>query len=96
MSTNYRPKLDVSKELFDQVTSYYQSLIGVLRLILALGWVDMYLETSRLASCVTLPREGYLDMVYRIFAYLKKYYNTKMIFNLSFPDINPQNFERKD
>ena len=49
-----------------------------------------------LASYVALPQEGHLDMVYRIFAYLKKYHNTEMIFNLSFPDINVQDFERKD
>ena len=35
-------------------------------------------------------------MVYRIFTYLKKYYNTEIVFDLSFPEINAQDFERKD
>ena len=50
--------------------------------------VDICLETSMLASYVTLPQEGYLEMVYRIFAYLKKYHNTEMVFDSSFPNIN--------
>jgi len=34
--------------------------------------------------------------VHKVFAYLKKYYNTEMVFDPSFPDINVQDFERKD
>ena len=48
------------------------------------------------ASYVALPRESHLDIVHRIFTYLKKYHNTKMIFDLSFSNINTQDFERKD
>ena len=49
-----------------------------------------------IASCVALPRDGQLEVLYRIFAHLKKYYNTEMVFDLSMPDINENNFEKRD
>ena len=34
--------------------------------------------------------------MHRIFAYLKKYHNTEIVFNPSFSDINVQDFERNE
>ena len=49
-----------------------------------------------MASYVALPREGHLEMLYRIFAHLKKYHNTEIVFDPSKPNINNNDFERKD
>ena len=49
-----------------------------------------------MASCVALPREGHLEMLYRIFAHLKKHHNAEMAFDPSKPSINNNDFERKD
>ena len=35
-------------------------------------------------------------MLYKIFAHLKKYYNTKMVFDPSILDINKNDFEKQD
>jgi hypothetical protein len=61
-----------------------------------LGRIDICLETLMLLSHLTLPREGHLAQVFHIFAYLKKYHNTEMVFDPSDPIINEAEFERKD
>ena len=93
---NYRPELDVSAELSSAQASYYQSLIGILRWILELGRVDIVMETSALASMMTLPREGHLDAVFHMFVFLKCKHNGVMVFDPTEPEIDMNKFPRKD
>ena len=79
LSTTYRPELDVSRKLNVADAAYYQSLIGSLRWIVELGQVDVCLEVSMMSSHLELPREGHLEQVLHIFAYLKKYHNTELV-----------------
>jgi hypothetical protein len=96
MQTSYRPELDVTPELGTTDAAYFQSVIGILRWIVELGRVDICLEVSMLSSHLALPREGHLAQAYHIFAYLKKYHNTEMVFDSSDPVIDEAEFERKD
>ena len=70
LTTTYRPELDISRELNVADAAYYQSLIGILRWIVELGQVDMCLKVSMMSSHLALPREGHLEQVLHIFAYL--------------------------
>ena len=92
----YHPELDMSPELDATNSAYYQSLIGVLRWIVELGCVNVCLEVSMMSSHITLPRQGHLKALLQIFAYLKKYHNTEMVYNPSQPEIDKAAFERKD
>ena len=94
--STYRPELDVSPELDAEDASYYQSLIGVLRWIVELGRVDICLEVSMLSSHLALPREGHMQQVFQTFAYLKKYHNTKLVFDPSDPVVDMLQFQRRD
>ena len=94
--TSYRPELDVSPVLDARDSAYYQSLIGMLRWIVELGRVDICLEVSMMSSHLALPRDGHLEQVLHIFAYLKKYHNTEMVFDPSDPVIDEADFEAKD
>ena len=96
MQSSYRPELDVTPELEPTMASYYQSLIGVLRWIVELGRVDICLEVSLLSSHLALPREGHFSQVLQVFAYLKKYHNTELVYDPSDPVIEPSDFERRD
>ena len=96
MWSTYRPELDVSEELLPSDTSYYQSLIGILRWIVELGHVEICLEVSMMSSHLALPRKGHMEQVRQIFRYLKKYHNAELIFNPSDPTTNEQDFEQKD
>ena len=94
--TSYRPEIDVSPELGPVDAAYYQSLIGILRWMVELGRIDICLETSMMSSHLALPREGHLDQVYHMFAHLKKYHNSEMVFDPSDPVIDEAIFEKKD
>ena len=96
IQTSYRPEIDVTPELSPLDASYYQSLIGILRWIVELGRIDICLETSMMSSHLALPREGHLKQVFHIFAYLRKYHNTEMVFDPSDPIIDHEKFARQD
>ena len=96
MQTSYRPELDISSELGPNEASYYQSLIGILRWMVELGRVDICLECSMLSSHLALPREGHLHQVFHVFAYLKKYHNTELVYDPSDPVIDEKDFARED
>ena len=55
MKSNYRPEIDITEELGEDESSFYQSLIGVLRWIVVLGRVDICCEVSMLSSHLALP-----------------------------------------
>ena len=85
LTTSYRPELDVSPELTPRDSTYYQSLIGILRWIVELGRIDICLEVSMMSSHLAMPRKGHLDQVLHIFAYLRKYHNTELVNDPSDP-----------
>ena len=87
-STGYRPELDISPELDSKDITYYQSLIGILRWIVELGRVDITAEVSMMASHMALPRQGHLEQLFHIFAFLKYHHNSEMVFDPSEPDID--------
>ena len=55
MSSGYRPETDIIPKLGEEDTAYYHSLVGVLRLIVELGRVDIHIEVSMLSSHMALP-----------------------------------------
>jgi hypothetical protein len=72
MPNGYRTEVDASDELPPELVTRYQGLIGVLRWACELGRVDM-VEVLMLSSHNAMPREGHLEAVYHIFAYLKRH-----------------------
>jgi Reverse transcriptase (RNA-dependent DNA polymerase) len=96
MRTSYSPELDVSPELGPQDSSYYQSLIGVLRWMVELGRVDICLEVSLLSSQLALPRMGHLASVLHIFAYLKCHHNAEIVLDPSDPVVDESLFAIQD
>ena len=63
--------------------------------MLELGRVDICIECLMILSHLSLPREGHINQVFHIFAYLKKYHNTKLVFDPSDPCVEESNFELK-
>ena len=96
MSSSYQPELDTSPELSPEFANWYQSAIGVLRWAIEIGRIDVTTETSKLASFMAMPREGHLIAVLRVFAYLKKHHNSRIVFDPTYPDIDRSQFPRQD
>jgi hypothetical protein len=93
---HYRPEVDVSKELEPYLVQRYQQLMGILRWMVERGRVDIQMEVSMLASHNVLPREGHLEAVYHIFAYLKNHENSKVVFDDAMPEIDERKFTKAD
>ena len=49
-----------------------------------------------LSSHLALPREGHLQELLHIFAYLNKHMNSEIVFDPSDPDIDTDSFQRQD
>ena len=77
-------------------SSYYHSLIGMLRWAVELGRIDITAEVSMMASCLAMPREGHLQQVFHIFAYLRNKHNSRIAFDPTYPEINYEEFGNKD
>ena len=96
MQANYRPELDTSAELKLEGMRYYQELIGVLRWAIELGRIDIAMEVSMLSTHLALPREGHLQQVYHVFAFLKNKPKRTIAFDSQHPDIDESRFIKCD
>ena len=83
---NYQLELDDSSLLEPELISRYQQLIGILRWSCELGRLDILLEVSLLSAFSAAPREGHLDTVYHMFAYLRKHSSAAINFDPTMPD----------
>ena len=95
------PEEDCSPLLDDAEHQRYQMMIGMLNWLVCLGRFDISFATSSLSRFTACPREGHRDRVFRIFGYLKKYKNRRIVIdsrdpifvggkdalNLNFPEL---------
>ena len=88
----YRPEIDPTPELDQRKQNYYQGLIGVLRWICELGRLDILMPVSLFSRYLAQAREGHLNQVFHIFAYLKHYDKSKIVFDDSCPEIDDSRF----
>ena len=91
--SGYKPELDVTPELNDELASRFLQLIGILRWAIELGRIDIFVELSQLSQHQALPRKGHLEAIYHIFAYLKKHENgARIVFDPKAPVIDERAF----
>ena len=90
---NYRPELDVTTELNDEMATRFMQLVGILRWAVELGRIDIYTELAQLSQHQSLPRRGHLEATYHIFSYLKKHENGgRIVFDPLTPQIDTRAF----
>ena len=97
LPADYKPEMETSAELMtEDGIQTYQELIGVLRWAVELGRVDILLEAALMATYMAMPREGHLQMLYRMFAYLKAHPKRKLGFDPAHPTVNETRFKKCD
>ena len=96
LGSGYRPELDQTPELDAKRQNYYQGVIGVLRWICELGRLDLLVAVSLMSRYLAQAREGHLEQVFHIFAYLKKYTESKLVFDTRIPDVDESVFDHCD
>ena len=89
LPTNYRPELDDSPYCDQESATYYMQQIGILRWAVELGRIDICCEVSMLSSYTAAPREGHLEGIFHIYAYLESHNRSKMVMDDSYPDLQP-------
>ena len=92
LAAGYRPELDGTPELDERQASYYASLMGVLRWCIELGRIDIMVEVGLLARFQANPREGHLEQLFHLFAYLKKYNRSALVFDPTEPFLDESVF----
>ena len=58
-----------------------------------IGRVDMITEVSMMASQLAMPREGNLECLYHMFAYLSIKHNSRMVFDPTYPNVDMSQFK---
>ena len=58
--------------------------------------VDIAIEVSPLLSYLAYPHVGHIETALHIMGYLKNKHNTRLVFDLTYPDINKQDFPKYD
>jgi hypothetical protein len=53
-----------------------------------LGRIDIITEVSMLFTYLCLSLEGHLDAVFRVFAYLALYHNSRVVFDPTYPSVD--------
>ena len=86
----YNAELDATPELSRDMASYYQLQVGILHWAVELGRVDIMTEVLTLASQMAMPREGHLEAIFHVFAFLNIKHNSRLILDPTYPVI-PQN-----
>jgi hypothetical protein len=95
MNITFSPEMDITEELNDDDTTYYQELIGVLRWATEIGRVDILLEVSLLSQYQANPREGHLEQLLHIFAFLRKHPKLTLYMSPELPCIDYGDFRTK-
>ena len=97
MTQGYTPELDSSPELSqDELTSFQELIRRILGWAVEIGRVDILTELSMLSTYQASPRQGHLEQIYHIFAYLKHKPKLTLYFDPNEPNIDPQWFESGD
>ena len=73
------PEEDTSELLDDKDHQQYQMLIGMLNWFVCIGIMDVAYATASLSRFTACPMKGHQDCALRIFGYLKKYKNRRIV-----------------
>ena len=96
MASGYRPEVDSSPYLDPDRASYFMSLMGILRWAIELGRIDIMVEAGLLSRFQAAPREGHLEQMFHIMAYLKNHNNSRLVFDYTRPTFTNLNDSQVD
>ena len=86
LAENDHPELDSSSFLGDTDIQKYQSMVGSLQWVIAIGRFDVQTAVMTLSSFRVQPREGHLNRAKRIYGYISKFRHFKIRFRVGIPD----------
>ena len=93
MNTTYVPELDVTHELDEPSVTFYQELIGMLRWATEIGRVDILFEIAILSQYQANPREGHMEQLLHIVAFLKRHPKLTLYLSPQLPNVDFGDFQ---
>jgi hypothetical protein len=96
MQTGYQLELDVSPVMRPDQANYFQSLIGILRWAVELGYIDINIDVALLSSHLAEPSLGHLEQALHIFSYLKYHATSHLIFGPNYVSWENASFQDHD
>lgn len=96
LPTGYRPEMDILEELNVRGANQFQELIGILRWMVKLSWIEIAMPVALLSSFLALPRWGHQEVAYHIFASLKLHDWSKIVFDYAKIDWDSGKFKHVD
>ena len=88
MSANDHPELDDTTLLSDDKHRKFQMLIGMLNWVVTIGRFDVAHATMSLSRFSACPRKGHLERVLKVFGYLKRRPNRRIVVDSRSPDFS--------
>jgi hypothetical protein len=88
----YKPELDYSPEMDSIRVNFYQSHIEILRWCVEVGRIDIITEVSMLSTHLCLLRDGHLEAVFPVCAYLGLHHNARVVFDPTYPYVDMGTF----
>ena len=75
------------------ITSFLlKSFVGIVEL----GPTDIAVQSSLMAPCMDMPKQGNIDQLYHEFAFLKKKHNSEMVFDPNDSDVDDAHLSKED
>eukprot|EP00986_Skeletonema_menzelii_P007778 scaffold3101_cov93-Skeletonema_menzelii.AAC.1 len=96
MEPNCHPELDTSDFCDEEDKRNYQSMIGAVQWAVSLGRIDINVHIMSLGSFRSQPRVGHLEMVKRLYGYLRKFKHATIRFRTCLPDTTDMDFTEYD
>jgi hypothetical protein len=76
--------------------NFYQSHIGIMRWCVELGRINIITKVSMLSTYLCFPREGHLEGVFHVFAYLGLHHNARVVIYLTYPSVDMGTFIKNE
>ena len=86
LEKNDHPELDMTELLDMDGVNKYQSLIGALQWSISLGRFDVMTAVMTLSSFRVAPRQGHMDRIKRVYAYLMRFRDAVIRIRTEKPD----------
>ena len=88
--------MDLTTPLELELTSYYQSLIRVMRWMVETSRIDIATEVSTMSSHNAYPRERHFETFLHMMGYLRGRHNSRLAMDPSYPTVNEDSFKAQD
>ena len=80
--------MNTRPELYPDATSYYLTIISILRWMIELERIDIITKVLLLLPYIACPGEGQLEAAMHVMTHNGQRYNSRFVYDSSYPEID--------